>query len=56
MDEKSSTYKITLRRILVRVVDTANGAARNEADYLAMSLGLVALVWLRCGEVSSSMD
>jgi SAM-dependent methyltransferase len=47
VDEKSSTYKIALLRILARIADTANGAARHEADYVAIPLGMVALFWLR---------
>jgi hypothetical protein len=47
VDEKSSTYKIALLRILARIADTANGAARHEADYVAIPLGMVTLFWLR---------
>jgi SAM-dependent methyltransferase len=47
VDEKSSTYKIALLRILARIADTANGSARHEADYVALPLGMVALFWLR---------
>lgn len=47
LDEKSSTYKIALLRILARIADTANGSARHEADYVAIPLGMVALFWLR---------
>lgn len=44
VDEKSSTYKIALLRILARIADTANGSARHEADYVAIPLGMVALL------------
>jgi SAM-dependent methyltransferase len=47
VDEKSSTYKIALLRILTRIADTASGAARHESDYVAVPLGMVALFWLR---------
>ena len=46
-DTKSSTYKIALLRILARIADTAAGAARHEAEYVAVPKGLVALFWLR---------
>ena len=47
VDEKSSTYKIALLRILARIADTASGCARHEGDYVAIPLGMVALFWLR---------
>ncbi|HEY0063846.1 MAG TPA: class I SAM-dependent methyltransferase [Telluria sp.] len=47
IDEKSSTYKIALLRILARIADSASGAARHEADYVAIPMGLVALFWMR---------
>jgi SAM-dependent methyltransferase len=47
IDEKSSTYKIALLRILARIADTASGAARHESDYVAIPMGLVALFWMR---------
>ena len=47
VDEKSSTYKIALLRMLARIADTANGSARHEADDVAIPLRLVALFWLR---------
>jgi SAM-dependent methyltransferase len=47
VDEKASTYKIALLRIIARIADTANGSARHEADYVAIPLGMVALFWLR---------
>lgn len=47
VDEKSSTYKIALLRIVARIADTAAGAARHEAEYVAIPMGLVALFWMR---------
>ena len=46
-DEKSSTYKIALLRILTRIADVAAGAARYQDDAVVLPLGLVALFWLR---------
>jgi protein-L-isoaspartate O-methyltransferase len=47
VDEKSSTYKIALLRILARIADTASGAARHESDYVVVPMGMVALFWMR---------
>jgi SAM-dependent methyltransferase len=47
VDEKSSTYKIALLRVLARIADTAAGLARYEADSVVVPLGLVSLFWLR---------
>ena len=47
IDEKSSTYKIALLRVLARVADTAAGLARYEADSVVVPLGLVSLFWMR---------
>lgn len=47
VDEKSSTYKIALLRILARIADTASGSARHAAEYVAVPMGLVALFWMR---------
>ncbi|MGZ8291829.1 MAG: class I SAM-dependent methyltransferase [Telluria sp.] len=47
VDEKSSTYKIALLRILARIADTAAGSARHEREHVAVPLGLVALFWMR---------
>jgi len=47
VDEKSSTYKIALLRVLARVADTAAGLARYETDSVVLPLGLVSLFWLR---------
>jgi SAM-dependent methyltransferase len=47
VDEKSSTYKIALLRILARISDTAAGAVRYESEHVAIPMGLVALFWMR---------
>jgi len=47
VDEKSSTYKIGLLRVLARIADTAAGLARHEAESVVVPLGLVSLFWLR---------
>jgi SAM-dependent methyltransferase len=47
VDEKSSTYKIGLLRVLARIADTAAGLARYEADSVVVPLGLVSLFWMR---------
>jgi SAM-dependent methyltransferase len=47
VDEKSSTYKIALLRVLARIADTAAGLARYEAKSVVVPLGLVSLFWLR---------
>ncbi len=47
VDDKSSTYKIALLRVLARIADTASGLARYETDAVIVPLGLVSLFWLR---------
>ncbi len=47
VDEKASTYKIALLRVLARIADTAAGLARYDADSVVVPLGLVSLFWLR---------
>jgi len=47
VDEKSSTYKIALLRVLARIADTAAGLARYDAESVVVPLGLVSLFWLR---------
>jgi len=47
VDEKSSTYKIALLRVLARIADSAAGLARYEADSVVVPLGLVSLFWMR---------
>ena len=47
-DNKSSTYKLALLRVLVRISQAAAGTARIESDdYVVLPLGLFALFWLR---------
>ena len=50
-DDKSSTYKLALLRVLCRIADGAAGWAvegRGDAsDHVALPLGLVALYWIR---------
>ena len=48
-DSKSSTYKLALLRVLVRIADGASGFARSGADAerIELPLGLVALYWIR---------
>jgi SAM-dependent methyltransferase len=47
VDEKASTYKIALLRVLARIADSAAGLARHEAESVVVPLGLVSLFWLR---------
>lgn len=47
VDNKASTYKIGLLRVLARIADTAAGLARYEAESVVVPLGLVSLFWLR---------
>ena len=47
VDEKSSTYKFALLRILARIADTAAGTARHEHEHVVVPMGLVALFWIR---------
>lgn len=46
-DNKASTYKIGLLRVIARIADTASGSARYEAEHVAIPMGLVALFWIR---------
>ena len=47
-DSKSSTYKLGLLRILVRIADSAVGMVRDDGDeFVSVPLGLVALYWVR---------
>lgn len=47
-DSKSSTYKLALLRVLVRIADSAIGIAEDvDDDYVKIPLGLVALYWIR---------
>jgi len=47
-DVKSSTYKLALLRVLVRIADGAQGAIvdKNE-EYVSLPFGLVALYWVK---------
>jgi hypothetical protein len=47
VDEKASTYKIALLRVIARIADTASGLARYESESVLIPLGLVSLFWLR---------
>lgn len=47
VDEKASTYKIALLRVLARIADTAAGLARYESDSVIVPLGLVSMFWMR---------
>ena len=50
-DNKSSTYKLALLRVLCRIADGAAGWAADgsgdESDHITLPLGLVALYWIR---------
>ena len=47
-DDKSSTYKLALLRVLCRIADGASGYARDVNDeHVAIPLGLAALYWIR---------
>lgn len=48
-DPRSSTYKLALLRVLVRIADGAAGLAREgeSEDVVDLPLGLVALYWIR---------
>ena len=50
-DDKSSTYKLALLRVLCRIADSAAGWATDgpgdETDHVTLPFGLVALYWIR---------
>jgi hypothetical protein len=47
-DDKSSTYKLALLRVLCRIADGAGGYARDaDDDHVAIPLGLISLYWVR---------
>ena len=47
-DDKSSTYKLGLLRVLCRIADGAGGLASPAGDeHVSIPLGLVALMWIR---------
>ena len=49
LDRKSSTYKLALLRVLVRIADSASGftCEINDGKRIKLPLGLVALHWIR---------
>lgn len=47
-DEKASTYKLALLRVVARIADSAPGMAREDDEgNVSLPLGLVALFWIR---------
>ena len=50
-DDKSSTYKLALLRVLCRIADGAAGSAEDgsgdDSDHVNLPLGIVALYWIR---------
>lgn len=47
-DAKSSTYKLALLRILLRIADGAQGAVvKKDENYVTLPFGLVALYWIK---------
>jgi hypothetical protein len=47
-DAKSSTYKLTLLRVVTRIADGVAGMARDAGEeHVAVPLGLAGLYWLR---------
>ncbi len=46
-DSRSGTHKLGLLRGLCQIADNAGGMAREDGDFMAVPLGLVALIWLR---------
>jgi len=47
-DNKSSTYKLALLRVLCRIADGAAGFSRDHDDeHVSVPMGLVALTWIR---------
>ncbi len=47
-DQKSSTYKLALLRVLLRIADSTGGFVRHEGeDRVVLPLGLVGLFWVR---------
>ncbi|MBU6452701.1 MAG: class I SAM-dependent methyltransferase [Cyanobacteria bacterium REEB67] len=56
-ESKSSTYKLALLRILVRIADSASGMAKiTPDDQVSIPLGLVALYWLRTYKLLVEQD
>ena len=46
-DNKASTYKIALLRILARIAESAARSACHESESVVLPMGLVAMFWLR---------
>ena len=46
-DDKSSTYKLGLLRVLCRIADSAGGLVSSEDDHFSIPMGLVALTWIQ---------
>jgi hypothetical protein len=47
-DDKASTYKLALLRVLCRIADGAAGFAQDaDDDHVALPLGLLGLYWIR---------
>ena len=46
-DNKSSTYKLALLRVILKIADTMPSVAHDKGDYVSLPLGLVSLFWLR---------
>ena len=48
LDNKSSTYKLALLRVLVRIADSCRGAVlKRDEQFVTLPFGLVALYWLK---------
>ncbi|PJE78677.1 hypothetical protein CI610_02375 [invertebrate metagenome] len=48
LDDKSSTYKLALLRVLVRIADSCRGAVlKRDDEFITLPFGLVALYWLK---------
>lgn len=48
LDDKSSTYKLALLRVLIRIADGCRGAVLKRDDqFVTLPFGLVALYWLK---------
>ncbi|MTI12955.1 methyltransferase domain-containing protein [Sansalvadorimonas verongulae] len=48
LDDKSSTYKLALLRVLVRIADSCRGAVlRRNDEFVTLPFGLVALYWIK---------
>ena len=48
LDDKSSTYKLALLRVLVRIADSCRGAVlRRNEQFVTLPFGLVSLYWIK---------